>query len=879
MNTLLTWLMDEGTASAILGDLTEQRRRHARTSPVRATLWFWRAFMGIALFIGGRRGLDSIRRWVNSGFGFSGGTNDLRHGIRGLKRTPWYSMTAIGVIALGMSLTMTAFAVVDGVLFKSLPYRNPGELYAIAGAFSKLPAAPGSTTRVMTAASIRDVEAWSAASAPATLAAFDLSGAPIPIGSGDLRPRVAQVDARVLEVLGVAPLIGGFRPEHFLGRSEIRPVLITYGLWHRLFAGSPSIVGQLAGPAENRVEIVGVLPRGFVFPSASSRLVVDLITPLAADERSRNDVRARWLTVIGRIPAGVPLADVESRLSNAMRQVASTWPVVTLPPTATDTMRITRGPVDVASIRPLGDVLTFADRAVSRIVFVAAVFLVFLSALTVAGLATSRLEDRRSELNVRRALGGSASRIARLLAFEHFVIVFAGAALGWLTASPLLGFTLALMPPGLMYLKPPVLDGRVLMFGVMASMSTAALVTLWASASISRRTSGTEMSSRATTRARSLLIAVQVAAALAMAVGGALLAASLARTWGEDPGFNPDRAATIRLNARPGATAETLSEVLNTLQSLPGVTAVGGLGEPFLDRAFNGNEFELPASASADLDAEGLSVTRGYFEAAGLRAVSGRLPTAEELDRGLPVLVVSELVAKLYWPGAPAVGHRLKRDDDGREFVVIGVVPDARYRSLDRDPDGAIYSSLALQARPGLINVMMRFDSDAASQVTAAAELISARFPMYFVRSARTVTASLGESIRVRRFQTLLFSSFGLAAIVLTGAGVLGVMAMTTARRTREVGIRMAVGATRADVISQLLREQMVTVSAGLVAGTALAIWAVRFVRAFLYKLDVYDPWIWAAAITTVLATATIGTLLPALRASKVDPVKALRAD
>jgi hypothetical protein len=422
-----------------------------------------------------------------------------------------------------------------------------------------------------------------------------------------------------------------------------------------------------------------------------------------------------------------------------------------------------------------------------------------------------------------------------------------------------------------------------MIFGVLVSISTVALVTLWFSRSISRSTSS-DMSvrvtaGRASARARSVLIAAQVAVALAMAVSGVLLAASLVRTWGEDPGFNTDRAATIRLNERPGANAGTLNDVLNTLRSLPGVTAAGGLGEPFLDKAFNGNEFELPASASRDVDAEGLSVTKGYFEAAGLRLISGRLPTDDEMDQGSTVLVVSELVAREYWSGVPAVGQRLKKDSDGREFEVIGVVADARYRSLDRDPDGAIYSSLALQSRPGLVNVMLRFDSDAASSVVAAAEVVSARFPMYFVRSARTVTASLGESIRSRRFQTWLFSAFGLAALVLTGAGVLGVMAMTTARRTREVGIRMAVGATRSDVISHLLREQMLTVLAGLVAGAGLAVWAARFVRAFLYKLDVYDPLVWTVAIVTVLGTAAVGTLLPAIRASKVDPVTALRVD
>jgi hypothetical protein len=210
MNTLLTWLLDEEAASAILGDLIELRRHQERTSPIRAALWFWRAVTGVALFIGIRRGREALRAWTGAGFGFSGGLNDLRQASRSLARTPWYSVTAIGVIALGMSVATTAFAVVDGVLFKPLPYQSPDELYQIAGGFSKLPTRSANGARVITQASVPDLEAWSAASGPATLAAIDISSPSLPLG-GDVQPRVARVDGRVLDVLGVAPLIGGFR--------------------------------------------------------------------------------------------------------------------------------------------------------------------------------------------------------------------------------------------------------------------------------------------------------------------------------------------------------------------------------------------------------------------------------------------------------------------------------------------------------------------------------------------------------------------------------------------------------------------------------------------------------------------------------------------
>jgi len=376
-----------------------------------------------------------------------------------------------------------------------------------------------------------------------------------------------------------------------------------------------------------------------------------------------------------------------------------------------------------------------------------------------------------------------------------------------------------------------------------------------------------------------VLIAAQVAAALVMVLAGALLTASLVRVWREDPGFNPDRAATVRLEERPDATAATMSQLLSTLQDLPGVIAAAGLGDPFLDNVRNGNGFDHPGTASSEEASEGINVTGGFFTAAGIRAIEGRLPTDDELNRGVPVIVVSAHVARTYWPRASAIGQRLRKSDSGLDFEVIGVVPDARYRTLDRDPDGAIYSSLIAERRFTLMNVIIRFADDAASRLPGVAEMISTRFPMYSVQSARTVAASLGESIRTRRFQTWLFSAFGLAALVLTGAGILGVMAMTTARRTREVGIRMAVGATRSNVIAHLLREQMLTVLIGVVAGAGISIWAARFVRAFVYKVDVYDPIVWAIAILTILATATLGTVLPASRASQIDPVKALRAD
>lgn len=881
LTRLLSWLTDAALADAMISDLTDERLSRAQESPFLAALWFWRTSIGLVGHLAVARFRERVSSPLKDALSLVRGGGGLRHAIRSLRRAPWYSVAVVGVIALGMAFATTAFAVVDGVLFKPLPYRDHAQLYAAGRMFIR----EGEPIPRFLMASAVDVEAWARAIPEATFATFNATGAPLELSAAE-RPRIARVDAAFLDVLGVATLIGGFGPEDFEARRDIRPALITHALWQRAFGGDPLIVGRVVTDLEQqRIQVVGILPRGFVFPAVSRRLVPDVLTPLLLEPDDRIDPRVRGQHVIARLPSDVTENVAEQRLAVAAANVARLWPVSSQ---AGAPALATREPFDDVDLISLRTILAPDTRDVSWAVFAASAFLMLLACVNVSGLAGTRLQDRRHELALRRALGGTTGDLLRVLAIESTVIVTAGAVCGLLFAHFLLNVTLALMPAGLMFLKPPVLDVRVLGFVVLASAVCVAIVTFWPAWSMRRRqvasglTGGRSTTGDARTSARAVLIAAQVALALVMAVAGTLLAGSLLRVWREDPGFDPDRAATILLNGGEGASAAAINDLVVSVRSLGGVAAAGGLGDALLENMRNGSPFEAPDGAlsgdAADTGViEGISVTAGFFDAAGLRPVEGRLPTEAELTRGDLVVAVSERVARRFWPQHSALGQRLRAR--GRLFTVVGVVPDARYMALDVEPDGAIYSSIAAESRPSIRHLLVRFDGDTATSLPRLVDELSERFPMYRVSRAQTLTAALGESIRHRRFQTWLFSSFGAAAVLLAGVGILGVMAMTTGRRTREVGIRVAVGATRSEIVGLMMREQLATVAAGVLIGGLVASWAVRFLQAYVYELQIYDGRVWLTAIATILVTAAAGTALPAWRAGRMDPVKALRMD
>ena len=801
---------------------------------------------------------------------------DLVPAARALRRAPWYSATVVAVVALALSLATTVFAVVDGVLFKPLPYPDDERLVQLTPMTRSM---IGSSFMSAGITSMPDLRAWRDAVPEMSFTATTFGGS-WPISDNE-SPRTASVDRGFFDVTGVRPLLGGFTDEDFGPLTDIRPALVTYGFWQQRLAGDPLAIGRVLAASDGRgLRVVGVLKPDFLFPhGAVSRFTPEAILPLDARPEWAGDPRRRYLHVVARVPDGLALEVAAERLTAAAARVAETFP-----PMSDEDRAGFRGPFVQVQLDPLRAMMTRSSRSVSSASMAAAGALVLLACLNLAGLAGGRVLDRRRELSMRRALGAGAAELVRVVLAEHLLLLAAGGAVGVALSWGLLRAAPWLLPEELTVLKAPVIDARVAAFAVFACAAALAVVTWWSSRGALRAdlrpgvAGAGGATERARTRARVALVAGQVALALVMVVAGTLFAASLARVWGEDPGFQADRAAVLHVRTPDGADLAYIDDALTAIRRVPGVSAAGGLGGPFLQRAIMGSSFEPPAGALETGDVEHLRITAGTLEALGLRAVDGRLPSDDEHATGRPVLVVSETVARAYFPRGSAVGRTVD-DEDGRAFEVIGVVPDVRYRSLDSAPDGELYSPVGAWPEPDILNVVVSYAGDAADGLAGTLSALTSHVPTLRVRNAMTMRQQLGTTVQSRQFQTATFVGFGLAALAVASAGILGLIAMTVARRTREVGIRMALGATPAGVVGLIVREHLPAVAAGLTLGTLGAAWAVRAIASYLYEMTAYDWRAWSVAVGVLLVVTTTAALVPSLRASRVDPVTALRTE
>ena len=805
--------------------------------------------------------------------------HEITQAMRLLRRAPWYAAALGFVIVLGIALSAAAFAIVDGALFKPLPYRDSSRLFAISTGWSKL-AEPFRTLGTISAARMQDFQR----TVPdVRMTAFFVGDWQV-VGVRDVVSS-ARVDATFFDVIGVSPAIGGFTAADFQSKTPVRPAILTHRLWQRRFGGDPSVVGRtLLGEDGEGIRIAGVLPADFVFPyPAGGQFAPELLVPrIDATPPSQG----ASLNALVRLAPAVDVQDAAAQLSRAAADWAASHPPRAMPADLPERTRILRSPFDRVGLEPVHAALTGRLRDQAWLAFAVAVALVLLASLNAASLAMARARDRWRDVALRRALGARYLDLVRALAIENGIVVTVAAALGVAAAGPLVTMTLRLIGDSyLVMIKPPAIDARVVAFSALVAAGCVAFVTMLAA----RAAAGASLRDTlaqgggATHRSRGAMAiaGVEVAVALVIAVAAALVAGSLLRVWQEDPGFATRETALLSMSAPAGASAADIEALVAAVNRMPGVRRAGAAGHLILEKAFNGSVFDRPSGVPArepgGFPIESVPVTHGFLEASGLTILDGRVPTDTEFINGAPIIVVSETAAREYWPGQRAVGQTLT--NRGREYTVAGVVPDARLMSLDLEPQGAIYWPVAAMPRPLIAYMLVSLESADDDQLAAVVREVIRQCPTCWFRDAQMLTDALAGTIRPRRFSAWLFASFGLAALLIVGTGILGLVAMTTTRRTREIGIRMALGATPFHVVRQFLAEQLTAVTLGLVAGGAVAAWLVRFVSVHLYKMTVYDARAWIAAIAALLIVAVLGALLPSWRASRIDPVRALRVE
>jgi predicted permease len=879
---LLRALTDRALADSIAGDLDELRRGRASRSRAAAALWFWREAIAILLHAAARR----MRGAAADGAAWRPGRvgSDLRYALRSLRGSSWYAGTVIGVMALGIALAATVFAVVDGVLFKPLPYPEADRLFAIQPGFLD-PSARGRP-----GVSADELAEWQAGLPDVQFTGLRLiatSGleAPNETGLG-----AAAIHSSFLNVLGVQPLIGGLAPEDFDLTSGQFPLIISYDYWQRRFAGDPSVVGRhMDGPLGGaRFRIAGVMPRGFVVPGTTKAEL--LLTPSALRADRPNE---RIYQAIARLPRAVEPAVFHERLEALMRRLAGGRP---LAPGG----RRFLGPFDRATVTPLAESMTAASAPFFRALFAAVAVLVVVACMNVSGLMAARSLDRARDIALRRAIGARSVDIVRLQVMEHAVLLACGAALGVAASMPLLRVTLALLPHDLHLLKTPAVDARVMAFTAAALGVSLVLASIWPvrralRASVwSLATSAGAATPRTGSFGRAIVVTGLTAGAMVLVVAGGLLVGSLVRVWENDPGIVTENLVIVDLAITPDGrskfgepepgVAQKLDGFLHSVRALPGVVAVGGADVRMLSRSWVDVIGFRPSDVDrvAGLPLQGVPVTPGFFAAAGLRAIDGRLPTDQELATGALVAVVGRSFASAHWPGASAVGRQLLTTIGPRQLpahTIVGVVDDVRFAGWDLEPGAAIYAPYSTLNFGSLPVAFVRTAGAARAVVSDVLRLAERESPTLRVRRAATAAALLDDTVRPRRLRSWLFGSFAAASLVLVAVGLFGLVAMAIARRRREIGIRLALGATRDRLVRGLVIEQLAPVVAGLAAGGLIAAWAVRFLRSYLYELEVYDTSVWLIAVVVVSCAAFAGALIPSWRASRLDPMGTLRAE
>lgn len=905
MHSLWRWLTDAALADSIAGDLEEQRRRRAKRSRLGAEFWFWRRSVAIALFLGRTQFRALVARaFGRRGAGPSGIGSDLSYSIRALRRAPAYTATVIGVIALGMALATTVFAVVDGVLFKPLPYPDADRLVAIETGFNNLPAVTVATPSWMkpqatAGASAQDIAGWQAAAPEASITGVrtqSLRG--MGEGVNETPYGVGFVQRNFFETIGVQPMVGGFTAFDFDRPDIVRPVLpviISYELWRSRFRGANDVIGRTfvndpTGGSSFRV--AGVMPRGFVFPSGNAD--VSFIAPYIPSSTDLRDPTHRtFWEVFARLPQGMTSVVLRARVEAGMAAVAAAIPIKPRPQGWSDRGWRMQGPVDHADALPLARALGSTERPLFLAIFLAALVLVALGGLNVSGLMAARGLDRARELSLRRALGATGVRLARLVFLEALVPIAVAAVLGLSLVAPLLHLGMRLLPEDLVLLKSqvePTIDARVVMFVVLSTVALAILTTIWPirralGSGATPIGDGSRGSARTRSIGRKIIIVSQVAAALVLTMGGALLVASIMAVYAHTPALRTEGIVVLREEMQgPGdgtaGSPDRAARLLDVLRRMPGVEGVALTEGQVLEGGGGVPWWRAPAGITSRLEVVAQAVTPDFYRVLQPQLVTGRFPTDAELEGDVPVIVVSESVARAYWPNASPLGQSLTYQSrrQSEPFDVVGVVKDVRWNYWDTAV-GAVYGPYRRVARTSSPTVFIRTRKSAGRITAQAIQAIAAFDPLIRTTQSGTLDELFADTVRPRRFKAWLFGSFAVAALVIVGAGILGLIAMSTTRRTREMGIRLALGSTREGLVRLLLREQLVYVAAGIAIGSLLSSWAVRFVRSYLYEITPYDPRVWAAAIAVIVATTAIGTLIPSLRASRTDPVDALRAD
>ena len=807
---------------------------------------------------------------------------DFRYSLRSMRKAPGFTATALLTLVLGIGATTAIFSVVYAVLFRPLPYWNPYQLVHVVAddpfdAQSGLPR------------SLHEALGGQSRSLEKVAIFYRNTGWSRVIVGGRANPQQVQAcfaSAGIFPVLGVAPLLGRAFDETEVRRSE--PVaLISHAMWLRRFGGSAQVLGQSLDVDDKPFTVIGVMPPEFHFPSRDSQLWL----PISAnrywsEQPSPDNVHSRgffmrW-NLVARLRPGVIVAMAQSEFFDWDRRLAAqekNWNMG---------LRVKVHPVSIE----VGE----RARLSLWLLFGAVAMVLLIACANVANLLLARGAARTKEMSVRLALGASQTRIVQQILTESVVLVSLAGLASLLLAGWMIRLLVRWGPSDLPRLAEAGLDLPVMAFAFAAALITAILFgaapAMHAAGSDPNkglRSGGERGVSASDSKAGALLVIAEFALAIVLAASAGLLLRSLWQAESVDLGYQPGRVLTMRLqypstisNSQRIASFDQLRE---RLQSIPGVESVGGIGNLFELAAPPNNSLRAvegePAETNTNRPLTWTTVSGDFFQAMGIPLLAGRLFSKRDSAASNLVAVIDQSMAKRYWDGRDPIGRRFKGQDRrraGDEWItVIGVVRDARRQGVEREPTPHVF--LWHQQSEATSDWVVRSSVLPESLIAGVREAVREVEPRAVINAVAPMEALLDSQIAERKFQTWLPALFAALALGLAAVGIFGVMSHAAARRTHEIGIRMALGADRLRVVRLIMRRGLGLASAGLSAGIALAIGVTRLISSLLFGVSPADPVSFTFASALLLAVAALATWIPAWRASGVDPLIALRKD
>jgi predicted permease len=804
--------------------------------------------------------------------------HDFRYGFRMLLKRPGLTAAAVLALALGIGANTAIFSIVNGVILRPLPYEDPDRLVMVWDDFV------GMDLRHINVSVPEYMDYKTRMGSFSSLAAYTTSRVNLTGTGGPEQVPVAFATAGLFETLGVQTALG--RPfsveEDRPGANQV--VVLGDGLWKRQFGSQSDVVGQTVRINATPYTVVGVAPPGFDFPQASELWVPIGFGP---DNLSNNNRGSRFLDVVGRLKPGTTVAAAQAELDTVTAALRSEYP--------------DNYPVSgawTAHITTLEDEIVGEIRPALLVLSVAVGFVLLIVCANVANIMLVRVSTRGREIAIRSALGAGRARIARQLVAESVLLAAVGGALGLLLAVWGVDTLVALGGSDIPRAKEVGLDWRVLGFaggvslltGVLFGLAPALRFSAAAQAEAMKEGGRSPGEGSSGARVRGALVAVEVALALVLLVGSGLFIRSLANLWNVDPGFHPENVLTMRMSLPPATYPETAQvkgfyrELLGRVRALPGVESAAMTSILPLDGGSSGTitvESYTPAPDEPLIEADRRVVSPDYFRAMGTDVLEGRPFAETDTSETLPVAVIDETLARKYFPDGQAIGRRLKIGGSQSTqpwLTVVGVVRHVHNQGLDASGRTQLYLAYdQLPFRTGAMSLVLRSGSDPRAlgrSVEAVVRDLDRELP---VASVRTMEEIVAASFASRRLAMMLLAVFAVVALALAVVGLGGVMSYSVTQRTHEIGIRLALGARPADVVRLVVAQGMAFVLAGVAVGLLLAFSLTHVASGLLFGVAPTDPPTYGATAALLVAVALVATLLPARRAARVDPMKALR--